>query len=181
MLRSSKLLYALPLCLLLSTEAWAASRSLPSAEEDEAQATARVIEIVNRPVTHLARTDEAGLFSPGWFHNGAVKPNFATVDVSVTQEFPYKDFHFVTSDLNPKEMFEAEELEFNSMTKYFYQDRSLPKHRLSQADMFEINGLYRRIARDEHAILIYRLEMAGGLVILLAAGATLIVLYRRIS
>jgi len=178
---SSKLLCALPFCLLLSSQGWAASAPTLSAEQDEAQAKARVIEIVNRPVTRLPRTGEVGMFSPGWFHDGAIKPDFATADIRATQEFPYKDFSFVTSDLNPNDMFVASELEFNAMTKYFYQDRSLPKHRLSQDDMVEINALYRRIARDEHVITMHRLEPMGWIALLLAAGMALIFSYRRVA
>lgn len=178
--RSSRLLLALPLCLALTTQSGANTVPTLSAQEDEALATARVIEIVNRPVTHLPRTDEAALFSPGWFHDGAIKPDFATVDVRATQEFPYKDNSFVSSDLNPQEMFVASELEFNTMTKYFYQDRSVPKHRLSQEEMVEINTLYRRIAQDEHAIAMRRFEVAGWVILLLGIGAATILAYRRI-
>lgn len=181
MTRSSRLLAVLPLCLLFAAHGLAAAEPSLSAEQDKAQATARVIEIVNRPVTHLARTEEASMFSPGWFHEGAIKPDFATVDVRTSQEFPYKDDRWVTSDLNPHEMFIASELEFNAMTKYFYQDRSLPKHRLSEEDMVEINALYRRIARDEHAIAVRHFETAGLIAVLLAVGAALVIAYRRIA
>jgi len=166
---------------MLATPSWAADAPSLSAQQDEAQATARVIEIVNRPVTHLVRTDEAGQFSPGWFHDGAITPDFATVDIRATQEFPYKDFRFVTSDLNPGEMFVASELEFNAMTKFFYQDRTLPKHRLSPDDMVEINALYRRIARDKHAIVMHRFQMDGWIALLLVAGVTMMLIYRRAS
>jgi len=44
-----------------------------------------------------------------------------------TQELMYTGH--VSSDLNPSEMFIGSELEFNSMTKYFYTDRTLPKKR----------------------------------------------------
>ena len=56
---------------------------------------------------------------------------------------------YVTSDLNPGVVFPGKELEFNSKTKYFYMDRSLPKKKLTEAEMLEINRLYRVIARDE--------------------------------
>jgi len=67
------------------------------------------------------------VYSPGWFHNGAIKPDFSNVDVRDTQELMYTGH--VSSDLNPSEMFIGSELEFNSMTKYFYTDRTLPKKR----------------------------------------------------
>ena len=65
------------------------------------------------------------VFPQGWFHEGAITPDFATVDVRATQEFPYSEYTYVTSNLNPDEAFIASELEFNSMTKYFYADGSL--------------------------------------------------------
>jgi hypothetical protein len=40
-------------------------------------------------------------------------------------------------------------LEFNAMTKYFYTDRSTPKKRLGQAEMAEVNRLYRIIGARE--------------------------------
>ncbi len=39
----------------------------------------------------------------------------------------------------------SSELEFNSMTKYFYTDRRLPKKKLTGDEMLEINQLYRII------------------------------------
>jgi len=61
-------------------------------------------------------------------------------------------------------MFIGDELEFNSMTKYFYTDRTLPKKRLSDAEMNEINDLYRAIGRDGHA-LFTRWVMLGALMV----------------
>jgi hypothetical protein len=127
-------------------------REQQDAGMNAAQAEARVIEIVNQPVTHLPRTDEAAVYSPGWFHPGAITPDFDTVDVRKTQDASlYAKNTYVTSDLNPNEMFYGDELEFNAMTKYFYQDRSLPKKKLSEAEMLEINQLYRIIGRAHHA------------------------------
>jgi hypothetical protein len=105
--------------------------------------------IVNQPVARFARTPgmHVAEFSPGWFHEGASRPDFNNVDVRQTQEFPYDKYPFVTSDLNPGVVFIGRQLEFNSMTKYFYTDRSLPKKRLSEKEMAEINRLYRIIGR----------------------------------
>ena len=125
--------------------------SIAQLDADAAAAKQRIMEIVNKPITHLPRTDEAAVFSPGWFHPGADKPDFNTVDVRATQQFIYDNDNYVTSDLNPTEMFIGRELEFNAMTKYFYADRSLPKAKLSEAEMQEINRLYRVIGRDEQA------------------------------
>jgi hypothetical protein len=120
-----------------------------------------VIAIVNQPITHLPRSGPVEIFSPGWFHLGAVRPDFDSVDVRATQEFPYEGYSYVTSDVNPSEMFVGSELEFNSMTKYFYTDRTLPKRRLSDAEMVQINGLYRVIGRDGRALLTRWLTIVG--------------------
>jgi hypothetical protein len=110
----------------------------PDAEIMRAQQ--RVIDIVNQPITHLPRSGVFEVFSPGWFHPGATKPDFNNVDIRTTQELLYDKYDHVTSDLNPTEMFIGSELEFNAMTKYFYTDRTLPKKRLSDSEMVEING-----------------------------------------
>ncbi len=157
----------------------------------------RVKGIVNEPVLPLARAPgvKVGLFHPGWFHEGAFKPNFLSVDVRATQQFPYDRFEYVTSDLNPGLMFRARDLEFNPMTKYFYTDRSVPKRRLGPSEMAEINRLYRIIGAREQDLARLRagtprkpdaadsvgqqpattLYVAGGAVLVLLA----ILVYRR--
>ena len=59
---------------------------------------------------------------------------------------------YVTSDLNPGVVFVGRQLEFNAMTKYFYLDRSVPKKKLTQAEMVEINRLYRIIGHCEQQL-----------------------------
>jgi len=152
------------LTFLLAMVVFAAIRMLPAiggANAESARATARVIEIVNQPVTHLRLSGPVAMFSPGWFHAGAQKPDFDTVDIRATQELLYSGASHVSSDLNPTEMFIGGELEFNAMTKYFYADRTLPKHRLSDSEMDEINGLYRVIGRDARASSTQILMIAG--------------------
>jgi hypothetical protein len=61
----------------------------------------------------------------------------------------YASQPYVTSDLNPGVVFIGSELEFNAATKFFYLDRSLPKKRLTEAEMLEINRLYRIIGQDK--------------------------------
>jgi hypothetical protein len=154
-----------------------APSSISDLNTELAQARQRVVDIVNRPVQSVPRTGEAAVYSPGWFHPGAIKPDFATVDVRATQEFPYAGY--VTSDVTPTEMFLGRDLEFNAMTKYFYTDRTRPKARLTQDDMIEINRLYRVIARDEAALSI-RLQNSGLLVLVFLSGvALLLVIWRR--
>jgi hypothetical protein len=114
----------------------------------------QVQHIVNQPVTQLKRTPgmDVALYSPGWFHEGATKPDFNTVDVRTTQQFPYDGNQYVTSDLNPGVVFLGHELEFNPMTKYFITDRLVPKKKLTEAEMLEINRLYRIIGHCEQQL-----------------------------
>ena len=123
-------------------------------ESEKQTAIQEVQRIVNQPVTQLARTEEMRVdtYRPGWFHEGAAKPDFNTVDVRLTQETSYGRNQYVTSDLNPGVVFPGQEVEFNSMTKYFYVDRSLPKKKLSEEEMIEINRLYRIIGRCEQQL-----------------------------
>ena len=159
-------------------------RALPEMarlDGEQAQARQRVVAIVNQPVRHLPRTAEAAVFSPGWFHPGADTPDFGSVDVRETQEFPYQRYVYVTSDVNPTEMFIGTELEFNAMTKYFYVDRTLPKKRLSGPEMLEINQLYRNIGRDQQALTQWRAAMFGMLALVLAAAGAPLLFARRMA
>ena len=166
-------------CLLLTVAGvilWAAVGIEDlNAQSDNAQQG--VVKIVNQPITHLARSGPVSLFAPGWFHDGAVKPDFDNVDIRATQELSYEGH--VTSDLNPTEMFVGSELEFNMMTKYFYTDRSLPKKRLSNAEMIEINSLYRVIGRDEQAVRMRWLAIAAMAVAACAIGSAMFLLNVR--
>lgn len=116
-----------------------------------ADAIARVREIVNQPVESLPRKPDMKVvtYSPGWFRPGAEKPDFNRVDVRNTQKFPYDGHEYVTSDQNPKVVYIGPELEFNPMTKYFYTNWSVPKKKLNESEMLEINRLYRIIGQDE--------------------------------
>jgi hypothetical protein len=127
-----------------------AQQSARAAVEAELKAAIREVQrIVNQPVTQLTRTAEmqVSTYQPGWFHEGAAKPDFNTVDVRATQETTYAKNQYVTSDVTPGVVFLGAELEFNPMTKYFYTDYSLPKKKLSDREMLEINRLYRVIGR----------------------------------
>ncbi len=106
-----------------------------------------VLKIVNQPVTAYGRKQgmHVSNFSPGWFHAGANTPDFNNVDIRTTQELPYAGHEYVTSDLNPGVVFLGKDLEFNPNTKLFYANRALPKHKLTDAQMQEINRLYRII------------------------------------
>ena len=127
------------------------------------EAVARVKAIVNQPVIHLTRTPDMSVseFSPGWFHEGADRPDFANVDIRATQDLLYSKYPYVTSDVNPGEVFVGSDLEFNSATKYFYTDRTVPKKRLTENEMREINQLYRTIAQSTEQL--DQLKGQGGL------------------
>ncbi len=114
----------------------------------------QVERIVNQPVTayQRARGMHVAVYKEGWFHPGALKPDFNTVDVRTTQETPYAQYQYVSSGLNPGLVFLGTQLEFNPMTKYFYTNRTLPKKKLTEAEMEEINQLYRIIGRCEQQL-----------------------------
>ena len=114
----------------------------------------QVRKIVNQPVTAYAEQPgmDVATFSPGWFHPGANTPDFNNVDVRTTQEKTYDKHGYVSSDLNPGVVFVGRELEFNSNTKYFYTDRSLPKKKLTEPEMLEINRLYRIIGHCQQQL-----------------------------
>jgi hypothetical protein len=131
------------------------NQSQAALELEMTNAYQRVLQIVNKPVRAFAKSPnmDVSVFSPGWFHEGASKPDFNTVDIRQSQQLIYAKNKYVTSDLNPKIVFLGAELEFNAMTKLFYTNRSLPKRKLTEAEMLEINELYRVIGKCERALL----------------------------
>ena len=118
-------------------------------ELEQSNAVAQVEKIINQPV--LAYKRQRGMhvseYKNGWFHPGATTPNFSKIDVRTTQETPFDKFQYITSDQNPGLVFVGNQLEFNANTKYFYKNRSLPKKKLTEPEMLEINRLYRIIGR----------------------------------
>jgi hypothetical protein len=109
-------------------------------------AVKRVQEIVNQevPSVPLDRKLSLGEF---YFHDGAAVPDFNTVDVRTTRETPYDAHEHIKWKGRPDVMWAGKDLEFNPMTKYFYLDSTLPKKRLTEAEMLEINKLYRVIGQ----------------------------------
>ena len=105
--------------------------------------------IVNQPAPSVPIMPGMNItsFGDAYFHPGATTPDFKTVDVRATQELVYDKYEYVSSHMNPGTAFIGSELEFNAMTKYFYTDRSVPKKKLTEAEMLEINRLYRIIGR----------------------------------
>jgi len=124
-----------------------------SPQAELAAARKQVEKIINQPVTAHMRTPDMEVGSyPGWFHAGAATPAFDRVDVRTTRETPYDQFAYVCSDTNPRLVYVGRELEFNSMTKYFYTDRTAPKKKLTEAEMVEVNRLYRVIGRCQREL-----------------------------
>jgi hypothetical protein len=48
--------------------------------------------------------------------------------------------------------FPGDQVEFNSQLKFFYADRNVPKKKLTEAEMIEINRLYRIIGHCEEQL-----------------------------
>ena len=109
--------------------------------------------IVNQPAQAYRYDPDysVSIYSPGWFHPGAITPDFNTVDVRQSQELTYTS-PWVSSDITPTLMFRGSDLEFNAMTKLFYTNRSLPKKKLTEAEMLQINTLYRTIGHCQGEI-----------------------------
>ena len=109
--------------------------------------------IVDQPVQayRFDPTYNVSIYNQGWFHPGASTPDFNHVDVRQSQQFVYTA-PWVSSDLTPNMMFRGSDLEFNAMTKLFYTNRDLPKKRLTEAEMLQINSLYRTIGHCQTEI-----------------------------
>ncbi len=118
-----------------------------SPEVEMNNAIEQVKKIVNQPVSSIPRNQgmRVSEYSPGWFHPGARKPDFDHVDVRSSQNTEFAKFDYVTSNLNHGVAFRGRDVEFNVNTKYFYEDFTLPKKRLTEEEMLEINRLYRII------------------------------------
>lgn len=134
----------------------APARPLTAAEEVAAvkkvlqAAVERVKEIVNQPAPSVPITPQMRVawYGDAWFHPGAATPDFDNVDVRKTQDTSnYSRHEYVSSNMTRAVAYPGGELEFNSMTKFFYTDRSVPKKRLTEEEMLEINRLYRVIGR----------------------------------
>ncbi len=124
-------------------------------EKDEMnRAIESVKSIVNQPVLTMPVAEGMNVthWSDTWFHPGATVPNYEKADITKTQELPYSHYEYVTSKLHPDVAYLGSDLEFNSLTKYFYTDLTVPKKRLTQSEMAKINRLYRIIARCQSDI-----------------------------
>jgi hypothetical protein len=135
-----------------SNEAAQPAGSVDSLEAQLKDAVDHVNVIVNQPVPYVPRTREnwsqCSYFPDAWFHPGAAIPDFANADVRKTQETKnYADYTYASSVFTPDRAYICSEMAFNSQTKMFYQDRTVPKKKLTDSEMLEINRLYRIIAK----------------------------------
>ena len=80
---------------------------LASLQLEMTNACQRVLQIINQPVRAYARTPglHVSVYSPGWFHEGASRPDFNNVDIRQSQDLNYAGHQYVTSDLNPNMVF----------------------------------------------------------------------------
>lgn len=140
------------------TPVMSAEQQIAVLKKIENDAISKVENLVNQPPPQVPRAPDLRItnWGPIWFHPGAGKPDFDNVDIRTTQELPYLKYDYVTSDFTPDIAFVGNELEFNSATKFFYTDRTIPKKRLTEPEMIQINNLYRVIGRCERELL--RLE-----------------------
>jgi hypothetical protein len=130
--------------------ALAPAAKVAATEEELHRAVTEVQNIVNQAAPVFPRTPGMRVWEyEYWFHPGAEKPDFNTVDVRRTQEDLYANEDFVCLSAKPDVVWAGRDLEFNSMTKFFYMDRSIPKKRLTEAEMVQVNKLYRVIGRCE--------------------------------
>ncbi|HUA68145.1 MAG TPA: hypothetical protein VMA13_06315 [Candidatus Saccharimonadales bacterium] len=130
--------------------AWAESPGdqIAALKKEKDGAFFRIQDIVNQPVTHLKRAPDMVVQNfVDWGEHDVVTPDFNTVDIRTTQQAMFDGYQYVTCDLNPDEVFIGKELEFNEMTKYFYNNFNEPKKKLTEAEMLEINQLCRVIGR----------------------------------
>ncbi len=133
-----------------SASALTPAARLAATRSEAKDAITRVQNIVNQAITMAQRTPQMRVWEyEYWFHPGAAKPDFNTVDVRLTQQLDYENQDFVCLKSNPTLVWAGHDLEFNAMTKFFYVDRSVPKKRLTNEEMVEVNRLYRIIGRCE--------------------------------
>jgi hypothetical protein len=124
------------------------SANIAKAKQELDAAVERVVAIINQPVPSMARTAEMN--ASGWtFDADAIRPDFGSTDIRQTQETYYAQSKYITFEGHPELAWYGDDVEFNRMTKYFYRDRTVPKKKLTEEEMLEVNSLYRKIAKAE--------------------------------
>ena len=140
------LLALMNLCSALPAVAESPADRIATLKKEKDDAFFRIQDIVNQPLTHLKPTpDMVAKNFTDWGGHDFLTPDFDTVDVRTTQQKMFDGYQYVTCNLNPGEVFIGNELEFNEMTKIFYNDFTVPKKKLTETEMLEINRLCRII------------------------------------
>jgi hypothetical protein len=142
------LLFCLNLCGALTAGAASREEQMAAVKKEKAEAFFQAQDIVNQPVRSLKRTpDMVVMRFADWGKYDVVTPDFDYVDMRATQQKLFDGYQYVACDLNPGVVFVGNELEFNERTKYFYNDFRVPKKKLTEAEMLEVNRLCRIIGR----------------------------------
>jgi hypothetical protein len=128
-------------------------KALERFQQEMTQTVFRVQAIVNQvPATCSPPEPGEGSKIVG-LHEGAIKPDFNTVDVSKSQD-AYEKYseRALSVEGAPNVYYLCKDCEFNIQLKYFYTRRDLAKKKLTTNEMQEINRLYRILGNDEKQI-----------------------------
>ncbi len=108
----------------------------------------RIRSLVNQPPPSLPRTVRMRVQSTSgaWYPETSAAPDYAQVDVRATQQNNYDGKGYLATATDPGVVYLGDELEFNPVLNYYYVDRTLPKKKLTPAEMEQINALFREIA-----------------------------------
>jgi len=185
---AASLLLCLNLCSALTAFAESREEQIAAIKKEKIEAFFQAEDIVNQPVSYLKRTPDMVVQRfADWGKHDVVTPDFDYVDVRATQQKLFDGYQYVACDLNPGEVFIGNELEFNERTKYFYNDFRLPKKKLTEAEMLEINRLCRIIGRCNRQLaelqnpepplaIIYRIIAGNKLIVITLIGVLFLTL-----
>lgn len=114
----------------------------------------RVRALVNQPPPSLPRTVRMRVQTNAgaWYPETATAPDYANVDVRATQQKNYDGKGYLATAAAPGVVYLGDELEFNPLLNYYYVDRTLPKKKLTSAEMEQINALFREIAECDQQL-----------------------------
>ena len=114
----------------------------------------RIRALVNQPPPNLPRTVRMRVqtTAEAWYPETTTAPDYANVDVRVTQQKDYDGKGYLANAANSGVVYFGDELEFNPVLNYYYVDRTLPKKKLTSAEMEQINALFREIAECDQQL-----------------------------
>lgn len=132
----------------IGSSALAAHLEIAAIRLKRARTEDRIRTLVNQPPPGVPRTVRMRVqtISGAWYPETATAPDYATADVRTSQQKNYDGRGYLATGSNPGLAYFGDELEFNPVLNYFYVDRSVPKRKLTSAEMDQINGLFREIA-----------------------------------